>query len=151
MELWTIKRINKTKLYIQFLTLLPSSELEPLGRPLGWYFICTLRFMPEKWPYLIKQREIWDFNKLSLLHHFFLTHISKTLFNCSNLLFFSSISGLSFVSISAKRKRAMSKISCNCLGRFNLTWPFLKPSYFSKISKNLKKRELILNINYTCN
>ncbi len=31
----------------------PSSD-EVLGAPCGWYFIWTLRFMPEKWPYLAK-------------------------------------------------------------------------------------------------
>jgi hypothetical protein len=53
---------------------LPSSELEPRGRPFGWYFICTLRLMPEKCPYLSNRitfltfhpshiREVWYTNQ----------------------------------------------------------------------------------------
>ena len=32
----------------------PSSLLLAWGRPRGWYFNCTFRLIPEKWPYLSK-------------------------------------------------------------------------------------------------
>lgn len=41
------------------MVVLPSSELEPRGRPMGWYFICTLRFIPEKWPYLNEDNKLF--------------------------------------------------------------------------------------------
>lgn len=67
------------------------------------------------------------------------THISRTLFSCSSLPCFSSISGSAArCCISFNSERAMSRISCNCFGRFSFTWPSLYPSYFSKISKNLQ-------------
>lgn len=44
--------VKNAKINVLVIGMLPSSELDPRGRPFGWYFICTLRFMPEKWPYL---------------------------------------------------------------------------------------------------
>lgn len=34
-----------------------SSEEHFFGAPFGWYLNCTLRFMPEKWPYLSNRQK----------------------------------------------------------------------------------------------
>lgn len=119
----------KFNLNVQLLVPLPSSELDPLGRPFGWYFICTLRLIPEKCPYLRQMTNDKLIEKSStaiVSASASTTHISKTLFSCSNFPCFSSIDGSAdFVWISDNKYLAMSNISCSCFGRFNFTWPCL--------------------------
>ena len=78
-----------------------SSELEFLGLPLGWYFNWTFLLMPEKWPY-----------------------ISRTVFICINLDFFSSIISDSTVPLDSvsKSSREVSRISWSCWGFFISKW-----------------------------
>lgn len=136
------KIVKKSKRSI--LRSLPSSEELPRGRPRGWYFNWTLRFMPEKCPYLqyrinnfitnLSQFvQLYNNNRVQYVWlifikaiDYFAAYISKTLLSCSNFPCFSSNSGpAARCCISVRRLRAVSRISCNCLGRFSFTWPCL--------------------------
>ena len=62
--------------------------------------------------------------------------ISKTVFICISLDFFSWIISDSIVSFdfSSYNSRTISRISCSCLGFFSLTWPFFSVTPLEQLS-----------------
>lgn len=101
-----------------------------------WNVMCIDKNSDLHFPFVHEARSSEEKDKrIPCMRH---THISRTLLSCSSFPCFSSISGsASLCSISLSSDRAMSRISCSCLGRFSFTWPSLFPPYFSNISKNL--------------